>query len=311
MIALAVGAMLCGCNRYVLRNKIVVIPHRISGPLWLSEHVGVSEAAERDHLSISWIGPNDEGSLDEQYDLMRRALHEHAQGIVLSPNADRVFKPVLLEARDAGVPVVIEGEAAGLEPMPGVSFVLGNQDKVGSLIASRLGEVLHHHGGVLIVGLDPHVPGNVERSDAITAALGKSEPGLQVTGLVLGSNSPAHSETLILQALSAHPEVRALVSLSSGESVAAASAIHTRSSLEGMEIIGCDQSQPVFMLLRMGLLDALVIEDNRREGAMAIDAIRDMRAGQYDSRTQLVDPVLVSRGNVETEAVQQLLLMHR
>lgn len=307
---LASGA-LCGCRRFAERRTIVVIPHRMSGPLWLSEHVGLGEAAERDGFELSWSGPNDDASIDEQYALAEQAIHRGAAGIILSPNADRVFKRVVMDASERHIPVVIEGEAAGLEPMPGVSFVLGNKKKEGQIIADRLGEVLGHHGNILLVGLDPHVPGIVERSDAIAEALQRTEPDIHVIDRVFGSNSPVHSEALILQALAAHPDVRGLVSLSSDESLAAASAVHNLPSAKGMEIIGCDQSKAVFVLLHMGLLDVLVIEDNRREGALAVDTIRDMRAGIYASRSVVVDPAVVTRDNVRTEAMQQLLLMHR
>ena len=300
-----------GCHQPQIKGKLAVIPHRISGLLWLSEHVGIGEAAKRHQLAVEWSGPNDEGSLEEQSELTDRAIHDGAAGIILSPNVNRVFKRKLLQAREHHIPVVLEGESAGIEPMPGVSFILSNLDETGKLIAQRLGEVLDHHGEVLIAGLDPYTPGNVERSDAIATALQKYEPGIEVSERVFGTPSPAHSEMLIYQALQAHSNVRAIVSLSAGESVAAASATRVSGKLPNVKIIGCDQSQPVFMLLHMGVLDSIVVQDNRRQGNLAVDTISDMLSGLYDSRTIYVSPVLVTRDNIGTEPVQQLLLMHR
>jgi ABC-type sugar transport system substrate-binding protein len=294
-----------------MTNKLVVIPHRVSGPLWLSERVGIIEAAERQHSTIYWSGPNEEGSLDEQYEIAHRAIQEGAAGIILSPNANRAFKRELLEAQDRRIPVVLAGEAAGIEPAPGVSLVISDLDETGRLIAQRLGQLLDHHGRILIVGLDPHTPGSVERSDAIVAALARYEPKVEVADRIFGSSSPMHSETLIKQALLNYPEARALVALNAGANVASASAARTLQKLPGLKIIGCDQSQPVFMLLHMGVLDSLLIQDNRRQGNLAVELLRAMRAGQFKSHTDYVKPMLVTRENIESEPVQQLLLMHR
>lgn len=311
VVVLVLCGACSGCESREMKGRLVVIPHRISGLLWLSEHVGISESAERHHFDLIWRGPIDEGSLDEQSELADRAIREGAAGIILSPNVYQVFKRELVIAQEHHIPVVLEGEAAGIEPMAGVSFVLGNQEATGVLIAERLAKMIGNHGEVILVGLDPRTPGNVERSDAIVAAIQKLEPGIRVSERVFGSSSPAHSEVLILQALAAHPEVRALVSLSAGDSVAAASALHASGKLGPTIIIGCDQSQAAFMLLHMGVLDSLVIQDNRRQGSLAVDAISDMRAGRYGSRTIYVDPTLVTRDNINSEPVQQLLLMHR
>ena len=294
-----------------MTGRVIVIPHRISGPVWLSEHVGIVEGGEKHGLAVSWPGPNDEGSLDQQYDVLDRAIEQRAGGIVLSPNVYRVFRRELLKAHEKRIPVVLEGESAGIEEMPGVSLVLSDQDETGRLVAKRLNEILGHNGEVLIVGLDPHVPGNVERSDAIVAAIEKYEPGIKVADRVSGSTSPSHSETLILQSVAAHKEAKVLISLSAGESVASASALRSGGRLAGLKIIGCDQSQSVFMLLHLGVVDSLVVQDNRGMGELAMETISDMMAHVYESRTLYVKPALVTRDNIGKEPIQQLLLMHR
>ena len=309
----AVGLFLSvlGCNRTELSGKLVVIPHKVSGLLWLSEHVGIMEAAERRHLAVAWSGPNDDEYIDEQYEITDRAIREGAKGIILSPDVNWMFRREMLLARDRHIPVVLEGDSAGIQASPGISLAVGDMTETGRMVAERLGGQLGHRGEVLIVGLNAHTPGTQERSDAIVAALAAQEPGISVVGNVFDAGSPTHSEVLVYQALAAHPRIGAIISLSAGETVAAARAARVSGRLPQVRIVGCDQSPPLLMLLRLGVLDSLLVQDNRRQGELAVDTISDMRAGLYSSRTMYVRPVLVTRENIATEAVQQVLLMHR
>ncbi len=310
-ILLIVTLFLAACSRHDRIPTIVVIPHKISGVLWLSEHVGILEASERLGMPVRWTGPNDDELLDEQYEPFDRAIRDQAAGIILSPNVNRAFMRQLITAREHDIPVVLDGEAGEIEPMRGISFVLDDLEVFGRLIAQRLGETLHHHGRIMIAGLNPFVPGILEKSDAIVKALQQYEPGITVSERIFSTTSPAHSEMLIYQALATDNHVRAIVSLTAEESLAAAKATRISGKLNRISIIGCDQSQPVFMLLKLGVLDSLVVEDNRREANLAMKAIVDMRSQLYESRTVYVAPTLMTRENIGTEANQQMLLMHR
>jgi hypothetical protein len=68
-----------------MHDRIVVIPRFSSNARWLSEHVGIGEAAERAKLDVYWNGPSDEADVQEQTELAERPSTEAPTALSWSP----------------------------------------------------------------------------------------------------------------------------------------------------------------------------------------------------------------------------------
>lgn len=71
----------------------------------------------------------------------------------------------------------------------------------------------------------------------------------------------------------------------------------------------CDQDLDLLFHLRSGAFDCLLAQDTRTMGARALEMINAMRKGQPVAQRQIVSPVLITRQNVDTEQVQNVLTM--
>lgn len=302
---------LAGCHTGAMHDRVVVIPRFATDAPWLSEHVGIAEAAERMKLELYWNGPSGAPDVQGQIELLDRAIHEGAYGIIIEPNSFFAMNRVIRKALSRNIPVVLFSEPLGLSPTQHLSFVLSDVKETGRLIATRLKTILQGRGEVAIVGLDPQTPGNIERADSIEASLRQIAPKIHVVEKVVGSFSIGYSEQAAERAIREHPDLKAIVALNEREGYSAAAAIHAAGAEGRILVISCDQSLQLFLLLRQGNIDSLVIRDMRGMGAAAVANVAADRLGKPVVSPIYFKPSLVTRENIDDENIQQLLLMHR
>lgn len=309
--AVVILGLLCfaGCHRRPSNRVITAIPRQASEYTWVAQHVGVNEAAARHHVSIYWNGPTEERDVEQQVFLADRAIKNGDLGLILSPNNPFALNTTVQRALAAGMSVVIVGDPLSLKPERHLSFVLNDEERAGALAARRLKSSLHGHGDVLVVGIDPLSPGSSDRSNAFEAALGREAPGIHVAERLKGSLNFGEAELATEKALLANPHLSAILALNLPATRGAIAAVKTTHSSDHIIIIGCDYNFDLLFLLRQKVLDALIIQDMHRMGSLAVDEIMAETKGAEVPLYTVVDPVLITRENIDDEAIQRMTYM--
>lgn len=303
-----VSALWCtGCRGSSANSTIAVIPRDTAEEIWVSEHGGAADAAFQHRLDIDWNGPTRDDDVEQQISLSEKAIHSGDYGLVLSPNNSFALDTVIQRALSRKIPVVIVGASIPISSQAGLSFVLNDVEKMGSLAAARVDKVLNGKGKILILGVDSLSPGSVERANAFEQALRREAPGISIAEQVPGSMSFGQAELASEQAILAHPEISAIFALGINETTGAAAAVRSTKTAGKIKIIGCDQTLALLFLLRRGAIDSLLIEDTRTMGNIAIQQIVAERQGKAVPPERLVEPALVTRQNVDEDRVQQIL----
>lgn len=305
------AGVLCGtgCGSGAIRSTIAVIPRDTAEEIWVSEHGGADDAAIERGLRVYWNGPSRDDDVEQQVALSEKAIASHYYGLILSPNNSFALSATIQRAVMQGVPVVILGAPVPIAPEPGLSFVLNDSAKMGQLAAARLREVLGGNGSVAVIGVSALSPGSVERANAFEQALQRNSPGIKVDEKIAGDFSFGEAELAAEQAIRAHPHLNAIVALGLNETRGAAAAAQYADMLKRVKIIGCDQTLDLLFLLRQGVIDSLVVEDTRTMGYLAVKEIAADKNGKPVSASTLVEPVLVTRANVDDPAIQRILSM--
>lgn len=300
-------SLCCVACRSSSNLTIAVIPRDTAEEIWVSEHGGAADAAFRQNLDINWNGPTRDDDVEQQIILSERAVHSRDYGLVLSPNNSFALDTVIQRALSRKIPVVIVGASIPIAPEPGLSFVLNDAEKMGDLAAQRTREILGGKGKIIILGTDALSPGSVERANAFKRALQRDAPGISIERQVAGSLSFGQAELATEQAIQLHPDLSAIFAVGINETRGAAAAVRSAETSHSIKIIGCDQTVDLLFLLRRGIIDSLVIENTRAMGNIAIEEIAAERHGKAVPEQRLVEPVLVTRRNVDDEPIQEML----
>lgn len=306
----AVLALACsGCRRGPSHGAIVAVPRDMAEALWVCEHGGVAEAAARANVRVRWNGPGGEDDVEQQIAIAEKAIDEDALGLILSPNSLFAMNTVIQRALGKHMPVAIVGSSLPIAPSPGLSFVLNDVDFAGRLAGERVNTLLHGQGHVLVLGLDPTWPGSEERERALEQTLNVVAPNVRIVDKLGGAVSFGQAELQAEKALREHRDIEVIVSLNITSTRGAVAAASTLGLSNSVRVIGFDQTLDLLTGLRQGLIDALVVQDMRRMGAIAVNDILATQNKRKPMQITRVEPVLVTRDNINSEPVQQVLRM--
>ncbi|MBS1815065.1 MAG: substrate-binding domain-containing protein [Acidobacteria bacterium] len=277
--------------------------------LWVCEHGGVAEAAAREHVRVRWNGPSSEDAVDEQIAIAEKAIDNDTYGLVLSPNSLFAMNTVIQRALRKDIPVVIVGASLPINAGGGLTFVLNDVDVAGQLAANHVKQVLREGDEVLVTGLDPTWPGSEDRARAFEKELNNVAPQIRIADKLSGAVSFGQAELQAEKALREHLKIGVVVSLNITSTRGAVAAVSALRASSHIRVMGFDQTLDLLTGLRQGRVDALVVQDMRIMGAMAVERVVATQRGEQPPARTLVKPVLVTRANIDTEAVQQVLRM--
>ena len=192
--------------------KLVMVQHAMCAydPYWCVVEKGMQEAAAQMGVEVTILGP-DKFDVEKTAALIDQAVASKPDGIGATITDNQMFKPPLMKAIDAGIPVVAYDTGLGPDKdgIPYLTF-WGAEDYVqgyygGIHLAdagAKKGVCINHQVGH--TGLDARCQGFV---DAYT------EKGLPVEVLGVKGEDAAQAQTTISDYYTAHPDVDSFLTL--------------------------------------------------------------------------------------------------
>ena len=304
LILPALCCALLGCRPHHAPT-VAVIPETTAQELWESEHAGAERAAKALGWAVYWNGPSREDDIARQIQIVHNAIARRVTGIVLSPDHAVALITPIRSAMSAGIPVVIVGSPLSLPAQTNLSFVVNDDQAMGRLAAERVGTQVSPGSAVAVLGVYPGIVSQVERARAFERAMQESDPKVRIIERRSTSFGFAEAEQVAEETIRANPDLRAIVGTNIVQTRAAYFAMIATNTLGRIQLVGCDQDLDLVRQLRAGAIDALVAENT---SVMGYDAVQ-LLAAQHGSKTKLVAPVLITREDVDSPEIQQVLDM--
>jgi len=307
ILACLLGAAFGGPSGCQQRHPtIAVIPRTEGNLLWESEHVGAEFAARRTGASIYWIAPTREDDVEGQIALVERTASSRFEGLVLAPDQALSLISPVRHVLTRGIPTVIIGSPLPLPAGGNLSYVLNDDEEAGRLAADRIGTLLHGRGTVAVLGMTPEVIGLMVRERSFERALAVRFPQISIVDKHLGLLNAPHEEQLTEETLRAHPDLNAIIALTSSSVDGALSALDSMHALR-VRVVGFDYDGMPPPFDRYPNLDCIIQEDTRSMGEQAIELIRARRSGASVSAITRISPTLITMANLNTAPVRRML----
>ena len=296
------GFAVVGCRS---RNPvtIAVIPRTSGTFLWEPMHVGAEIAAQNTGLKIYWNAPTREDDIQGQIALLEKVVARGYKGLVLAPDhALALITPVRL-ALSHGLPTVIVGSPLPIPAGDKLSYILNDDEEAGRMAANYVAEILQNKGSVVVLGIDPDIAGIMIRARSLEKTL-QNYPSIRIVDKRIGAFNTPYDQQIAEECLRQHPEVTAIVALTStstrGSSIAISHAEH-RIHLVGFDDV--DDLRP----LREGKVDAIITQNSREMGFQAVTSLAAQLRGNVVPGETKIPPVLLTNKNLDTPQTQQLL----
>jgi ribose transport system substrate-binding protein len=308
LAGLALVAGLTG--RMPHQQVIAVVPETTAQEIWESEHAGAARAVHDFGWKVYWNGPSREDDFPRQVQIVNQAIARKVDGLILSPDHDVVLISSVYAALARKIPTVIVGSPLGISPGGNLTFVVNDDAATGRVAAERAARLLKLGDTVAILGINPNIIGSIERTDAFEAVLHKRIGKVRIEERRSTSASYAEAEETAEDVIRADSHLRVIFTLSINQSRAAYGALQSMRASGKIALIACDQDLDLLHHLRSGGIDSLIAQNTYVMGYDAVQTIHKRLHGEYTAAKIVVPPVLVTKENVDSDSVQQVLDMN-
>lgn len=302
MLALLFSA---GCHR-PSTVTIAVIPRTSGSLLWEPEHRGAQDAAESIGAQIYWNAPTREDDVAGQIALIEHVVAGNYQGLVLTPNQSLALITPVRRALAHGLPIVIVSSPIPVPAGDNLSYILNDEQEGGRIAARRVAQLLHGRGTIAILGINPDIAGIMVRAQSFEHSLAQNSPEIHIVERHTGSFNVPHEQEVAEEALEAHPDLDAIVTLMWSSARGAMSTIDNNPKKFRAKVISFD---PEDILFTSPSLDSVVVQNTRKMGNLAVRLIHARLSGKSAPALITLEPILVTRANANSEEVRHMTTM--
>lgn len=290
------------CRRTV--PTIAVIPKTCGTLLWEAEHTGVEREGKRRGINVYWNAPMREDDIQGQIDLLSRALDRGAKGVIVAPVAALPFRAPAYSMIQKGIPVVVIGTDLGIAPDKKLAYVLNDEHYGGQLAARKIGQLLSGHGSVAIMGISNQLSGTAERVRSLETTLAEEFPQIQVSFRSLALPTVSQEQEAAEKLLAQNIPCDAIIALNEISTRGAFYALTEFKKTSSIRLVGFDQD--LIVPVRMGGLDAVIMQNTEQMGHAAMQLMDDEMHGRPSQGYTVLKPLLLTRENLDSAQVREM-----
>ena len=272
------------------KQVIAVIPKSMGAEFWENVEAGAREAAAESGVDMKWEGPMVETEIAEQNKIIENMVNLDVDGIALAPLNPKAMKKSVKSAVDAGIPVVIFDSAVDGDAH--ASFVATNNKQGGALGAKHMIELMGDGKGPVMVmrfiqgtaSTEARAEGFIETVQS--AGIPMVADPFAEDATVAGSKKTA-TNTLERFVDNGKLDLAGIFACNDRATLGMLSALEDlrKSGIQvDLAFVGFDFTPGLVASLQSGKLDALVVQNPRKMGYLAVKTLIDhLRGNQVDS----------------------------
>ena len=302
-ILLAIELSCASCKRTAL--TVAVIPRTCGTALWEPEHAGAAAVARSIGMNLYWNAPMRDDDTQTQISLIEKSVDRGMAGIIVSPIQTLPTRTPIRRVLAKGVPVVVIDTELGIPSGPKLSYVLNDEQAGGQMAARRVGSILRGKGNIAIVGIQPELESNTVRERNLETTLSREFPGIRVVARRLGLSSVPQEQHNAEELLAGSESLDAIVALSLASTRGTYYALAEFAKVRTIKLVGFDQD--LIPPIRDGGIDSVVVQNTFEMGRTAMELMNREIHGTSSSAEVHVQPVLMTRENVDSAQIRQIL----
>ena len=285
-------------------RTVAVIPRTCGTALWEPEHAGVAKVARSVGLNVYWNAPMRDDDTQTQISLVEKSVERGMAGIIVSPIQTLPLRTPIRRVVAKGIPVVVIDTELGIPTGPKLGYVLNDEQEGGRIAARRIGSILGGKGNIAIVGIQPELNSNTVRERSLESTLTIESPGIRIVARRLGLSSMPQEQHNAEQLLAENQSLDAIVALSLAATRGTYYALAEFGKVQTIKLVGFDQD--LIPPIRDGGIDSVVVQNTFEMGRIAMELMQGEIHGGAGSAKVLVEPVLMTRDNVDSAEMRQI-----
>lgn len=293
------------------KMTVAVIPKGTTHEYWKSIHAGALKAkadlaAEGVEIEVIWKGPQKEDDREQQITLVEDIVGRGVAGIVLAPLDETALVRPVLEAKQAGIPVVIID--SGLKGEDWISFVATDNYKGGAMAARHLSALIGGKGRIIMLRYQEGSESTMQREKGFTDALAKECPGVKLVSE--NQYGGATTETSYRKAealLNLYPKIDGIFCPNESTTFGMLRALQDAGRAGKVRYVGFDSSPKLVEAMRAGQIHGLILQNPFGMGLDGVKTLVRHLKGQSVPKRIDTGVSLVTPKNMDEPAMKTLL----
>lgn len=272
-------------------QTIGVVLKTLTSPYWQRVSNGAEEGGTEAGVTVTLAGATQESNIQEQVDKVRAAIVQEVDALVVAPTAADQLQPVLQEAVDAGIPVLLVD--TNIDGWDGALTFIGTDNHAAGAEAGKYILSQTDSGQVAFIA---GVPGNPSTDDRIAGAKEELEgSGIEVVAELNANSDRAEARAVMADILQANPDVNIVFAANDDMALGAIEAIKGAGLNPGdFIVIGVDGNKDAVESIQAGELTASVAQNPFNMGKQSVLSAKEVLDGttietRIDTGTTLVD----------------------
>ena len=289
------------------RMTVAVVPKSTGGEFWETVEAGARDAAESLGVDIKWEGTLTETEIAEQNKIIENMINLDVDGMAIAPLNNKATARSVAGAVDADIPVVVFD--SGLDGHKHISFVATNNVAGGTLAGEHMQELLEGDSKKIVVLRYVQGTASTENRakgfiDAMKAAGHNvvADP-FSEDGSVAGAKKTA-SNTLEAYVKDGKLELDGIFACNLYSALGMLAALEDlrKADVEvSVKYIGFDSSPKLIEALQTGRVNALISQDPKKMGYLAVETVVNHLKGRPVEKTVDTGVELVTKERLENE----------
>jgi len=287
--------------------RVVVIPKGTTHQFWQAVNDGAQQAAADQGIQATFKGPLQESDRAQQKQLVQQYVSDGVAGIALAPLDHKALVPEVKRATAKGIPVVIFDSALDAEVGKDfATFVATDNHRSGQLAGEEMARLLGGAGKVVVLRYRVGSASTTAREEGFLEVARREGLEVVVDNRYAGA-SIGEAKTAALNMADDLKQADGVFCPCEPVTNGMMMALDQLEMAGKLKFVGFDVTPPLRKGLESGKIDALVVQNPRRMGRLAVESLKVLIDGGQVEAFVDTGCVLATRANMSEPDVAALL----
>jgi inositol transport system substrate-binding protein len=296
-------SFLTGCNAQASKDKdkiVIGAAMPVFDDKWLSYLYDAIKKYDAEHKEVEVKMVDAKNDTSKQLSQVETFLTEGVDAIIICPVDTSAVKPMVDEANDANVPVVVVNRIPTKDVLDKIYAYVGSESiQAGTMQMEKVAEMLGGKGNVAIMTGELGSESQVKRTEGNKQVI-KKHPGMKVVREGTANYQRAEGIKLMENWIQSGDKIDAVVANNDEMAIGAIMALEAAGKLNNVVVAGIDGTPDALEYVKAGKLKVTVFQDPVGQGRGAVEtAVKAAKGEKLSNKFVWIPFELITKENVE------------
>jgi len=275
-------------------NRDVALVLGVNGsPFYEALSCGAQQEAGKLGLKVTVSAPA-QFAADAQIPMVNAVTSARPAVAAIVPTDAQALITPIRQLASAGTKVLTVDQTLA-DPSLAASQILTDNLAGGRMAADELAKLVGGKGPVLLITQPPGSTAQDQRTQGFEQEL-KKYPGINYLGAQYQADDPQKASQIVTSTISAHPDLAGVFSTNDQGAIGAINGLQQAGATGRVKLVAYDAATAEVAALKNGAISALVAQNPRQEGEVAMQVASSLIDGKPVNKQHLTDLVVIGTG---------------